>query len=469
MNKFWNIKKTEAKRASISFLGSIADEKSWGGKETTPSGLQQELKDLGDIDFLDVHINSGGGSVFAGQAIYAMLKSHKAHTTVFIDGLAASIASVIAMAGDEIVMYPGSMMMIHNPWTSVKGGDAEVLRQTADVLDKVRDSIVAVYVDRTGLSAGTLTTLMQAETWMTAAEAVANGFATKISSNLQIAASMQNDTMILNGVAFDMTNYLRGKEIMDRMSNLTKGEKPMSLEKMIAQLPNHEQALIKMVAQSALAALDNTEVPQASTEPVEPTVEPAVEPTTDPVEPTEPVVEPVEPVVEPTEEPAEEPVVEPVEEPTTTEEAPADSAITALQAQLAAANAKIQAIENAQDLTKYTDLAKALDRLPISATEFGPIFQNFARADANGFEKLQALLVAVNKSAELGAVFTTAGVNKGTEGNAWDKLQAMAVDAVAVNPKLSKAQALLQVMQANPALYEDYKKEMVQEQENIID
>lgn len=470
MNKFWNVKKTDVKRASLSFLGSIADEKSWGGKETTPSGLQKDLKDLGDIDFLDVHINSGGGSVFAGQAIYAMIKSHKAYTTVYVDGLAASIASVIAMAGDEIIMYPGSMIMVHNPWTNVKGGDAETFRQTADVLDKIRDSIVAVYVDRTGLPADRLITMMNAETWMTAAEAVAAGFATKISSNLQIAASMQDDKMILNGVTFDMSNYLRGKEIMDRMSNPTKGEKPMNLETLIAQLPNHEQSLIKMVAQSALAALENVEpvatIPSASTEPVaEPVAEPTpTEPTVEPTEPTEPT-EPAEPTTEPEPTPA-----EPEAEPESPADEPTEGSVTdnestvqinALQAQLAAATAKLQAIENEQDLAKYVDLVNTFDRLPISAKEFGPIFQTFAKADKAGFDKLAAVLKAANNAVEAGALFTTTGTSAGAEGQtAWDVIQFKANALVTEKKAKNFADAVSVVMKAESELYNRYVQEM---------
>lgn len=127
-----------------------------------------------------VRINSGGGYVVEGLAIFnALDEARKAgrKVTVHIDGLAASMASVIAMVGEEIHIADNAMMMIHNPW-DIAMGDAEALRRKADQLDKVRDQLVKIYADRTKLSVDAVTALMKAETWMDADEAVENGFAT---------------------------------------------------------------------------------------------------------------------------------------------------------------------------------------------------------------------------------------------------------------------------------------------------
>ena len=131
-------------------------------------------------DGIDLRINSGGGEVFEGQAIYSLLNQYKVKTgnpvRVFIDSLAASIASVIAMAGDEIIMAENALLMIHNPWTW-GGGTSKELRETANVLDKVRDTLITVYETRTGLSRDTIGALMDEETWFNAKEAVEMGFA----------------------------------------------------------------------------------------------------------------------------------------------------------------------------------------------------------------------------------------------------------------------------------------------------
>lgn len=147
----------------------------------------KELKALGSVKQLDIRINSPGGSVFEGQAIYSQLKSHKAAKTVYIDGLAASIASVIAMAGDTIVMPRNATMMIHDPWTMAVG-TAEDMRKTAEALDTVKSGILAAYRDKSGLDDGTISELMSEETWMDADEAAEWGFVDQVEEPVQIAA-----------------------------------------------------------------------------------------------------------------------------------------------------------------------------------------------------------------------------------------------------------------------------------------
>lgn len=146
-----------------------------------------ELNALGKLDTLNVYINSPGGSVFDGNAIFNTLKRNSARVVVSIDGLAASIASIIAMAGDEISMAANSMMMIHDPWTLVAGSAAD-LRATADMMDKVRETLLNTYADRTGFDSGKISDMMAAETWMTADEAIAMGFADKKTEELKMAA-----------------------------------------------------------------------------------------------------------------------------------------------------------------------------------------------------------------------------------------------------------------------------------------
>ena len=114
--KFWSFKALDETTGELLLYGEISDI-SWWGDEVTPKQFKEDLDALGDIDVLNVYINSPGGDVFAGQAIYSMLKRHKAQVKVYIDGLAASIASLVAMAGDKVIMPANAMMMIHNPWT----------------------------------------------------------------------------------------------------------------------------------------------------------------------------------------------------------------------------------------------------------------------------------------------------------------------------------------------------------------
>ena len=206
MKKFWSMTTKTENSADILLYGPIS-ESSWWGDEVTPKQFAEDLAALGDISELNVRINSGGGDVFAGLAIHSMLKRHQATVTVYVDGLAASIASVIAMAGDTVIMPKGSMMMIHNPWT-IAWGDADELRKSAETLDKVRESLIAVYADKTGMSRDEIIAVMDDETWLTADEAVKFGFADKIEES-QIAASMKGRTLAINGQRFDLSVYAK--------------------------------------------------------------------------------------------------------------------------------------------------------------------------------------------------------------------------------------------------------------------
>ena len=175
MKKFWNWVKNEAGR-TLYFDGYIAQD-SWFDDDITPRKFKTELTaETGDIA---VWLNSPGGDVFAASQIYTMLKEYEGKVTVKIDGIAASAASVIAMAGDEIVMSPVAMMMIHNPATVIFGEAAD-LQSGIKMLSEVKESIVNAYEARTGLPRAKISNMMDAETWFSAQKAVELGFADQI-------------------------------------------------------------------------------------------------------------------------------------------------------------------------------------------------------------------------------------------------------------------------------------------------
>lgn len=148
------------------------------------------IASLGQVqgNTLNVEINSPGGDVFAGLAIYNALKGSGKEIVVKVMGVAASAASLIAMAGDKIVMPKNTFLMVHNPW-SVAMGNAEELRQTADTLDKIGESLKATYAAKTGLSDEELSTMLATDTWLTADEALAKGFATEVVDDVKAQAS----------------------------------------------------------------------------------------------------------------------------------------------------------------------------------------------------------------------------------------------------------------------------------------
>ena len=159
------------------FLNGTIAEDSWFDDDVTPQMFKEELMDgSGNIT---VWINSPGGDCVAASQIYNMLREYKGTVTVKIDGIAASAASVIAMAGDKVLMSPVSMMMIHNPMT-VAFGDSGEMQRAIDMLSSVKDSIINAYEIKTGLSRVKLAHLMDAETWMDANKAIELGFADEI-------------------------------------------------------------------------------------------------------------------------------------------------------------------------------------------------------------------------------------------------------------------------------------------------
>ena len=185
MKKFWNWKSRtvtnsetqEQTQERTLFLNGIIAEESWFDDDVTPQLFKDEL--MSGSGNITVWINSPGGECVAAAQIYNMLMDYKGDVTVKIDGIAASAASVIAMAGTKVLVSPVSMLMIHNPMTAAFGNSDEMQR-AIEMLGSVKDSIINAYEIKTGLSRAKLSHLMDAETWMDANKAVELGFADEI-------------------------------------------------------------------------------------------------------------------------------------------------------------------------------------------------------------------------------------------------------------------------------------------------
>ena len=176
MKKFWNWIHNEAGGRVLRLEGPIDDESFWGD-EVTPKAFREELNaDAGDIT---VWINSPGGNVFAAAEIYTMLRDYPGAVTVKIDAIAASAASVIAMAGSKVLMSPVAMLMIHDPSTIAMGNTKDMEKAIA-TLNEVKESIINAYTAKSGLSHNRISKLMENETWMNAKKAVELGFADEI-------------------------------------------------------------------------------------------------------------------------------------------------------------------------------------------------------------------------------------------------------------------------------------------------
>lgn len=204
--KYWEFKNKSNNEADLYLYIEIA---SWGGGYAAHSAqsFKQELDDLGNIDTLNIYINSPGGDVFEGVTIMNMLKRKKCTKNIYVDGLAASIASVIAMSGDNIIMPSNAMMMIHNAWTVAMGNSNE-FRKLADDLEKINTSIRQAYLDKAGdkLDEATLINLMDNESWLTAQECYDYGLCDQVGENTSIAAKF--DLNVLSKYRNTPVNYV---------------------------------------------------------------------------------------------------------------------------------------------------------------------------------------------------------------------------------------------------------------------
>lgn len=262
---FWDfVTPSGEKPAELILYGDISST-SWWGDEITPRQFSEELKGLGDIAEIVVRINSGGGDVFAANAIYTRLKDHPAHITVKIDGWCGSAATIIAMAGD-VVMIPGAgAFMLHDPAMGVRGYyHAADFTKLAQELEVIKNCIVNAYALKTGKNREEIAELMAAETWYTGTEAVENGFCDELMFE-DVQTQVENGAKVLvNSVSMDISRFQHfPQRLVDRLQRQEGGlfhsgqsqkkeEKVMELDmKTVGDLKAAFPDLIKQIEDSA--------------------------------------------------------------------------------------------------------------------------------------------------------------------------------------------------------------------------
>ena len=206
--------------ADIFIYGEITSYE-WDETDTSASSFKKELDELGDVSAINLYVNSPGGSVFEGIAIYNMLKRHNAKVHAYVDGLAASIASVIIMAADKIYMPANSMIMVHNPWTFAIGNSTE-LRKQADDLDRIGESSKQSYLQKAGdkLSDDKLQKMLDDETWLNANEALEYGLCDVVIEENKMAASISGEYLQryknIPNQLIEQKETISAKEMADR-------------------------------------------------------------------------------------------------------------------------------------------------------------------------------------------------------------------------------------------------------------
>ncbi len=211
MRNFWNWVRNEDGTRTLTIDGVIAEE-SWFDDEVTPKLFREQLN-AGNGDIV-LYVNSPGGDCVAASQIYTMLIEYKGNVTVKIDGIAASAASVIAMAGTEVLMAPTSLLMLHNPLT-VAIGDSEEMQKAIAMLDEVKESIINAYALKTGLSRLKISNFMDAETWLNAQKAIELGFADSM---------LTRDTAVTNAIPITGYQFSRRAVTNSLLDKLPKPE-----------------------------------------------------------------------------------------------------------------------------------------------------------------------------------------------------------------------------------------------------
>lgn len=252
--------------AEILIYGEIADEQFWGD-EVTAKQVNDEIESVGDVAQIDVRINSYGGSVFAGTAIASMLDRKKKRAnggtckiTTYVDGIAASMGSVIAMVGDEVVMPENAMMMIHKPSNFV-WGNADDLRKAADLLDSVENNLVNFYMRHFIGTKEEIKSMLADETWLNGSDCFKKGLCTKIETPVQIAANAKGYTV--NGLKLSKDLTANAKTIIDQNVNLKGGENEMFLNEELQYkikdfIENGKSCILAKVEDGSITAVEKT-------------------------------------------------------------------------------------------------------------------------------------------------------------------------------------------------------------------
>ena len=235
MKKFWKwTNQAEAEERVLELNGTIAEE-SWFDDDITPRMFKEEL--YSGTGPITIWINSPGGDCIAASQIYAMLMDYKGEVTVKIDGIAASAASVIAMAGTKVVIAPTALIMIHNPSTSANG-DHRDMSKTIEVLNEVKESIINAYEIKTGLSRAVLSHMMDAVTWMNANKAIELGFADEI---------LEDEKKKDAGKGFEFQEHVFAEKLLNKITSKETKAKPNNKGRSIAELKEKLNQIKKLI------------------------------------------------------------------------------------------------------------------------------------------------------------------------------------------------------------------------------
>lgn len=448
---FWLIQNSvkAPKTGEIYLHGPVASAASWFSDTINPKAFKQQLDGLGEVDVINVYINSPGGDVFAGHAIYNMLKRHPADVNCYVDGIAASISSEIAMAG-KLFMPGNTMLMIHRASTRVQGNANDMEKMAGD-LRKIDDGIIAAYTEKTGQTRDQIIAMFDAgDTWFTAAEAKALGFCDVIMAELQIAASFEDGMFNFAGQSMPVEKMENIAQLIAKLPKTNKviglnntpegGKDVMDFEALVASLPADHQTLIQNKMVAAMEAV-NTDLTTAKAELA------TAQETLTAVQAELVVAKAGEPVVD---------------EAAMLASLPESfrAKYLADQVKAKASDALVAKLQNEAQDTIYLAKAKMFDRIPVEASAFAKTLRVVAESVPEAFAQIEGVLTAVNAAMGDSDLFKNVGSgSSSTTGvSAIDQLEVKATEIQARDGG-TKEQAFAKACKENKDLYTAYSKE----------
>lgn len=471
--KFWDIASTNKDGVLDMYVyGDIKTNRGWfgGADDVITREFVSDLQKHPNVKRINVHINSGGGEVFAAVAMAQQLKKHSAEVHTYVEGVAASAATIIAMAGDVRHMTVSSLYMIHLPSTQVHGNKHEMAKGI-EVLQKVEDIIRLTYQNKTKLSEKELTDMIDHETWLTAPEAKKYGFISEIEEDPKeeeeegadegekklnsLIKDVTAEIVSINGIEFNIAAYadpLQLKAKLDTLKN-TKGGMTMDFQAFLNTLSEENRSAL-------LATIENqiTEKTGLLTEQV-------TNLTSQLASATEQLNQAQEATREATHraEAAEEQLkqLQDTEDEDTKflNSLPADAKKAVLDARRAAAEAQkqMQALQDEKEFVLFKNTLGEFGNLPIEDKHVQALF-NIHKAAPQDYATLESLLTPANAAMEslMHSVGTEAGKEAPTD--AYEQLNQIAEDKIKANAELSYNDAFQLAVQENPALYEQYRE-----------
>lgn len=468
MNKFWNIATnyTDDSVLNMYVYGDIVTDSNWWFGSEDDVITREFIKDLNNhpnAKRINVFINSGGGEVFAAVAMAQQLKRHKAEVHTYVEGIAASAATIIAMAGDVRHMTVSGLYMIHLPSSSVRG-NKHSFAKGIEVLEKVEDIIRLTYKDKTNLSDEELTSMIDHETWLTAEEAYKYGFITEIEESPDqidsLIKEIQNDLIAMNGVNINIAAYaepdkLRAKlaEIQDRTG---RGGKVMDFQAFLNSLPADKRTAVEKAIQDQIVnktAELTTQVTNLTDQ---------LTTLTDQLTASQTSL--AETQAELT---AAENKIKDLETSTSEEDAdtkflnslPAEARQAVLDARKVAAEAKAALAQANEDkaFAEFQDKVKIFDNLPLQDEHVKALY-NMSKSCPEDFASVEALFNSAN--AAMGTQFIQTGQDGegvGAPTNAYDEIERLVTAKREADPSMDYNTAFANVISENPELYNRYR------------